>query len=367
MKNIKNNSHDLEKIIKRHISVFGPMTVAQYMSLALTHPQYGYYTNHNPFGKDGDFVTSPEISQMFGEILGAWIAHSWQTIDKPKPFRIVELGPGRGTLMNDALRSASLQKGFCSSSSLHLVEISEKLIKLQENNINGFDIPINWHDSFTDVPSGPMILIANEFFDALPIHQFEKTKQGWNERLIDIDQEDNFHFVLSSTNISNSITLSQDIISAPIGSVVETCPYGISLAAELASRVIKNGGAILIIDYGANLTIPQESWQSVYKHKYHSPLKNPGKSDISAHVNFQSLKESAIETGARVLGPIPQGTFLENLGIKSRADFLKKKSTHKQAKEINNAYHRLVDSEDMGFLFQVLCISSPNFPHPAGF
>ena len=364
---LEENQTNLKKVLHRRISALGPLTIAQFMTIALTDPQYGYYSNKEPFGVEGDFITSPEISQMFGELIGAWLANNWATNGFPNPARLVELGPGRGTLMFDAIRAARLQDNFISSVTLHLIEISKRLRKIQHKKLANCGPSINWHKYFSDVPEGPVFAIANEFFDAMPIRQFENTDKGWCERLIHITKNGDLRFVLSRNESLVDHLLPQEVLDSSIGSVAEISPSSVSLAIEISTRIVKFGGTLLIIDYGYNKFEALETFQSLISHKNNFPLQFPGKADLTAHVNFAMLGRAATNVGAKVFGPIPQGIFLENLGINQRADVLRAKAEKKVATQITKAQERLVSSKSMGSLFKVLCITSPDITSVAGF
>lgn len=353
--------------LRRRIAAFGPLTVAEYMAAVLTDPEHGYYVARQPFGREGDFITAPEVSQMFGELLGAWAAHTWDAIGAPNPVRLVELGPGRGTLMADALRAARHQPGFAAAASVYLVEVSPRLRQNQKERLADSGFAVEWHGAFADVRPGPVIAIANELFDALPIRQFERTTRGWCERLVDADGGGGFRYVLSASTSPAATLLPTEVRGAPLGAVAEVCPAGLSLAAEIAGRIVADGGAALVIDYGATGFGPRETLQAVARHKPHPPLESPGMADLCAHVDFAMLGRAAAEAGAKVWGPVPQGAFLEALGVRARAEALKAEATADQAGEVDAALARLVGTEGMGGLFQVLCIAAPGLAAPAGF
>ena len=266
------------------------------MEIALTHPQYGYYMRKDPLGIQGDFITAPEISQIFGELIGAWSAAQWIAMGRPKTA-LVELGPGRGTLMADALRATKNIPGFHEAITVHLVEASPMLKQKQWNALAAKHPDIQWHSSFEEIPPGPMLLVANEFFDALPIRQYVHLADGWHERFVMIGVDGDLHFT----------------IPAAAGRMVERCESGKEWTAAIARRMLEFGGAALIIDYGYNgpPKNSQETLQAVRNHQYHDSLKVPGTADLTAHVDFHAIKHAAAEEGAEGYGPVTQGQFLE--------------------------------------------------------
>jgi NADH dehydrogenase [ubiquinone] 1 alpha subcomplex assembly factor 7 len=358
----------LGQLLARRIRIAGPITVAEYMAEALGHPQYGYYKQGDPFGLEGDFITAPEISQMFGELLGAWCAAVWETMSRPAPVRLVELGPGRGTLMADALRGTRKVAGFHAAIDLHMIETSPYLRGRQAEALKQAapSIAPSWHDTFDAVPDGPLLLVTNELFDALPIHQFEFQGGRWLERVVDVDSGDSLVFTLRAPGAALAVAIA---VPQPArqGMVVEACPAGIALAAAIGRRVAQHGGAALIIDYGHDGSGGGDSLQAVRRHQKHGVLTDPGAADLAAHVDFGALAKAARETGAAVHGPIPQNTLLERLGIKLRAATLARSATPAQAADLAAATERLLHLEQMGTLFKALAIAAPTLPAPPGF
>ena len=350
------------------IRVAGPLSVAEYMAEALGHPQHGYYTQRDPFGMTGDFITAPEISQMFGELLGAWCAATWQSMGRPKPVRVVELGPGRGTLMADALRGTRKVAGFRDAIDLHMVETSPVLRARQAETLAQAapGIAATWHDLFDEVPPGPLLLVTNELFDALPIHQFEFHGGRWHERIVALDPaEGRLVFALRAPGAVFGAATPPPL--AHEGSIVEICPAGISLAGAIGRRVARDGGAALIVDYGHDGNSFGDSLQAVRRHRKHDVLAEPGTADLAAHVDFGALVRAAREVGAAVYGPIPQNTLLERLGIRVRAAALARNATPQQAEDLRTATERLLHLEQMGTLFKAIAIAAPNLPVPPGF
>jgi NADH dehydrogenase [ubiquinone] 1 alpha subcomplex assembly factor 7 len=354
--------------LARRIRVAGPVSVAEYMAEALGHPQHGYYTQRDPFGLAGDFVTAPEISQMFGELLGAWCATVWQSMGRPDPVRLVELGPGRGTLMADALRSTRKVAGFRQAIDLHMVETSPVLRARQAEALARAapGIAPTWHDLFDEVPAGPLILVTNELFDALPIHQFEFHGGRWHERVVAMNpNDDHFAFALRPPGAVFGAATPPPVPHE--GSIVEVCPAGISLAGAIGRRVARDGGAALIVDYGHDGNGFGDSLQAVRRHQKHDVLAEPGAADLAAHVDFGALARTAREVGAAVYGPIPQNTLLERLGIRARAAALARNATARQAEDLRTATERLLHLEQMGTLFKAIVIAAPSLSVPPGF
>ena len=339
-----------DRLIRR-ISRLGPISVADFMAECLFDPDHGYYATRDPLGRGGDFVTAPEISQMFGELLGLWLAQVWMDQGQPKGV-LAELGPGRGTLMADVLRATRRVPGFHKALSLHLVEASPVLRDVQAQTL-GAHAPI-FHDSVADLPEGPMFLLANEFFDALPIRQFQMNTAGdWQERQIGVD---------------NGTLIWGLAPAAPLdvrdgfkpGMIVETCAPAEAIAGEIGRRVATHGGAALIVDYGdAHST--GDTFQAVAKHAFADPLENPGAADLTAHVAFAPLAQSS---GARASALIPQGVFLERLGISDRARVLAKALSGPALDTHIAAHRRLTHPAEMGTLFKVMALTAEGAPMP---
>jgi len=356
---------DLFDIIKAEINSDGPITVARFMELALAHPEHGYYRKQDPLGEDGDFTTAPEISQMFGEMIGLWTAVVWQALGQPDPLNVVELGPGRGTLMADALRAAYAMEDFDDAARLWLIETSPALREKQKVAMTPTLMMPAWRDRFEEVGSGPLVVIGNEFFDALPIHQYERVEDGWRERMVRLtDAGDAFEFTLSE-NLTDGSMIPEDLRDAtPPGGIYEHQPASCEVMRQVASRVVEQGGAALFIDYGHGEHGIGETLQAVQGHEFVDALKSPGDADLTAHVDFEQLSTTAREAGAEVLGPVPQGAFLDRLGMRQRADMLMMNASEEQMAEIDAAYTRLTDSEQMGVLFKVIAVVPPGFGVP---
>lgn len=334
------------------ISAEGPLPLARAMALAAEH----YYATHEPFGTAGDFVTAPEISQMFGELVGLWLVDLWQRGGAPDPFLLVELGPGRGTLMADALRAAGkAAPGFVAAARLHLVERSSRLRAQQAARLP----QATWHDRLDEVPAGrPLLLVANEFLDALPLTQLERTDEGWALRRVGADGWD---LALAA----NPALVPEAVRGAPPGSVYERSFAAESLAAQVARRVATDGGGALFIDYGYRGPALGDTLQAIRGGAFAEAVTTLGEADISAHVDFGAVAAAAVPHAA-VFGPAAQGLFLEALGIGARAEALKRLASLEQRGAISAAAARLVSAGAMGRLFQVLAIVSHGWPAPAG-
>lgn len=364
---------DLTDHLRSRIRVEGPLTVAQFMEECLGHPRHGYYMTRDPLGVAGDFTTAPEISQMFGELLGLWTAVVWQSMGSPPTLHLVELGPGRGTLMADALRAGAKAPGFVEAVSMHLVETSPVLRARQKETLAAAHpgLEPQWWNDLSQVPPGPMVVLANEFFDALPVRQFMRTADGWCERLVALNTEtDSLCFEQSPPRPAVD-AIPPALASMPAGSLVEVCPAGLRRAHTLARRLAASPedapGAALIIDYGHPTSAAGDTLQALRGHQYQHPLSEPGKADLTAHVDFQQLSEACAEAGAAVHGLREQGAFLKSLGIEARAAALAETASDEQRQEIGAAFDRLTGDEQMGKLFKVMAVTSPGLSVPPGF
>jgi SAM-dependent MidA family methyltransferase len=357
---------ELARILKESIAHDGPMALDTFMAVCLSHSRHGYYMTRDPFGVKGDFVTAPEISQMFGELLGLWAAETWMTLGAPENIKLIELGPGRGTLMADALRAARISNEFASSLEVHLIETSLVLREMQERALAQSTVPVTWHKSLDDVPEGPAIIIANEFFDCLPVRHYVKASGQWHQRLVGLNAQGELSFGLAP-DAEALLTM-----EAPDGSVLEISPASQLMMTQLASRIAKGPSAALIIDYGHGETGYGETLQALKAHKSVSPLDCPGEADLTAHVDFAALTRAAQAAGADVFGPVTQGELLMRLGIAQRADALKKRASEEQAQAIDLALARLVtervgSAPGMGKLFKAIAIVPRGTSAPAGF
>ncbi len=351
-------------IIRELIAANGPMTIASYMELALQHPEFGYYRHHDPLGQEGDFITAPEISQMFGEMIGLWCADVWKKLGSPEKFTLLELGPGRGTLMQDVLRATAKIHGFHQAVQLHLLESNQTLRKMQQEKLVEH-LPIHL-DDLSQLPELPTIIIANEFFDALPIRQFEKTFQGWAERLVMV-VGDQLAFTTSPLDAMLLQLIPENLREANPGAFFEVSLPTTAIMRNLTKHIMRNKGAALIIDYGFAEASGQPTLQAVANHQFVDVLSRPGDVDLTAHVDFGMLRTVVSGQGVHILGPVGQGEFLQDLGIDIRAVQLKQHATPQQAADIEAALKRLTDSADMGTLFKVLAVTSSPLPSLAGF
>ena len=339
------------------------MPISRYMAEALGHPQWGYYISRDPLGRSGDFITAPEISQMFGEMIGLWCADRWQAIGAPDPFMLAELGPGRGTLMADALRAGAALPGFNQAAQVHLVETSPVLRASQRAALPGLNV--TWHDNIADLPALPGLTIANEFFDALPIRQFQRGEDGWHERMVGLNGDD-LALVLDPAIVPTA-PMAHD---AAVGDVVEVSSARTAAMTELARHMSQHGGAALIIDYGHRQSAVGDTLQAMRGHQFVDVLDEPGDADLTSHVDFQALAEAATGAGAQTFGPVGQGTFLGQLGIGARAQKLQHAATQEQTAAIASALHRLTHQDQMGQLFKVMAVKTATTPGsqiPPGF
>ncbi|MBF0250798.1 MAG: SAM-dependent methyltransferase [Alphaproteobacteria bacterium] len=352
-------------LIRHEIAHDGPITVARFMELALGHPEHGYYMTRDPFGLEGDFITSPEITQMFGEMIGLWSVVVWQSMGRPDPVNVVELGPGRGTLMGDALRAAEADPDFMDAQRLWLVETSPVLRDAQKKNLMQTMRMPAWRDSFAETGPGPLLVIGNEFFDALPIRQYEKTAEGWRERLVGMNAAgDGLAFVLAPGAADETLIPETLRAEAEVGAVFEDQSASRAVMTDIAKRVVEHGGAALFFDYGHFEHGLGDTLQAVKDHEYADVLAEPGQADLTAHVDFQQLAEAARAAGAEVLGPLPQGAFLDHLGLRQRADMLMMHADPDVVQVIDGAYNRLTDPDQMGVLFKVMAVTRPGFAVP---
>jgi NADH dehydrogenase [ubiquinone] 1 alpha subcomplex assembly factor 7 len=355
---------ELLRELREIIAQEGPISLERYMRLALSHPRYGYYNTREPFGEAGDFVTAPEISQMFGELIGLWAAEVWRVAGAPPPLRLVELGPGRGTLMADALRAIQTVPGLADAIEVHLVETSSRLIEIQRATLARFDTPIQRHARIEELPPGAAIIIANEFFDVLPVQHFVRTDNGWYERRVGLDADGKLTFGC------NPLPAEHTRGPASEGAIIEINPKAHDIVGSLATRIRDKGGALLVIDYGYTETQTGETLQALRHHRFVDPLDAPGECDLTAHVDFAALTHEAEAAGARVHGPVTQAELLLALGIAERAQILKGDASPAQAEAIDAALSRLTDRSmptSMGQLFKAMAITPKDLHSIPGF
>ncbi|MEM7721332.1 MAG: SAM-dependent methyltransferase [Pseudomonadota bacterium] len=346
----------LRELLLAQIARDGPMSVADYMTACLLHPDLGYYATRNPFGASGDFITAPEISQMFGELIGLWLAQTWLDQGAPDPFALAELGPGRGVLMADILRATARVPGFHAAMDLHLVEASPVLREIQRKAVAPKSAA--FHDQIVTLPEAPLFLVANEFFDALPIRQYQRGAAGWLERQIGVEAGDLIWGLAPERGIRALDGRLQDTTT---GQIVEHCPAAEAIAGEIGHRIAQHGGVALIIDYGDQRSIG-DTFQALKNHDFTDPLAEPGEADLTAHVAFGPLAHAA--RPARATRLTPQGVFLEKLGITDRARKLAEPLTGDALKQHIAAHRRLTHPDEMGHLFKVLSLTPPNAEIP---
>lgn len=374
----------LARRLAAQIVATGPISVAEYMAACLGDPEHGYYMRRDPFGAAGDFVTAPEISQIFGELIGLWSVATWEAMGSPRRFLLTELGPGRGTLMMDALRAARIRPAFVAAAEVSLVETSPHLRAVQASTLADSGSTPRWYDHFDDLPVGPAIVIANEFFDALPVRQLIRTDGGWAERMVGINADGQLAFGLreapsppggapSGTGPSGmpspggkaSPMTDSPPTPLPVGAMLELRPAADAIMAAIAARLASQDGAALIIDYGHGESGFGDTLQALYRHAYDDPLAHPGETDLTAHVDFAALARSASAVGTAPTATIGQGDFLFRLGIAERARRLAIGKDTSEVAAIEAAVQRLAGAEAMGTLFKVMGVATPGLALPA--
>lgn len=352
----------LAEKIKAIIAVHGPISVTDYFALCLADPDYGYYKTRDPFGRSGDFVTAPEVSQLFGEMVGVFLVQAWEKHLKPRRnVRIAEIGPGRGTMMADILRvMRKLAPDLYEAAMIHLVETSPTLRAIQQTTLGAHGDKIAWHDSFDEIPSGFLLLAANEFFDAVPIRQFVKTQTGFRERLVGIDGDGELAFTVGAGSVDPAL-LPTGHQTAPAGVIAEVAPARAAIMQMLSDRLFDGGGTAVIIDYGHLAEGFGDTLQAVFKHALDLPLAHPGEADLTSHVDFATLAEVALARSIAVNGMMTQREFLLRLGIIERAGALGRDKGPAEQETIRAAVERLAGNgpDQMGALFKVMAVSSP--------
>lgn len=339
----------LGSIIAQRIRTTGPMTVAEYMETCLLHPRHGYYATRDPFGTRGDFITAPEIHQMFGELCGLALAQAWTDQGRPSPLTLAEPGPGRGTLMADMLRAIRAASGMADAAQVTLIEASAHLRQIQRDRLGS----VTHLDSVEQIPDRPLFLIANEFFDALPIRQYQLTDNGWTERVVGLSDQ--------------GLCLGLGAV-APLrrtgrpGDVIEECPAAVAIVETLARRISAHGGAAILIDYGG-WNGYGDTFQGLRNHRPESPFAHPGEADLTAHVDFAPLAAAAIRAGAEVSRPVRQGDWLLSLSAAQRAERLAAQGDDTAL----GALRRLTHPDEMGHLFKAIAIWPKGAPPVPGF
>ena len=356
---------DLAARIARRIRREGPLSIAAFMAIALHDRDAGYYARHDPLGRAGDFITAPEISQIFGELIGLWCADLWHHIGRPDPMILAELGPGSGALIEDFLRAAATLPEFRRALDLYLVEASPVLSARQQRRLGG--IVAHFVASIDALPPGPRLLVANEFLDALPIRQLVRGRVEWAERLVALDEGDRLIFADGPENPALTLLVPSALRAQPTGTVVEICPAAAALGAALGERLATQPGAALFVDYGYFPSTPGPTLAALRRHRAAGVLDDPGSADLSAHVDFAAFAAAAGAAGAVVHGPVTQGRFLAALGAEARLAALSAGATNAQRAALESGLERLIDPAQMGNLFKVLALTSPGLPAPAGF
>lgn len=344
----------LAESFRRLIAATGPISVAQFMGESNAR----YYASRDPFGAEGDFITAPEISQMFGEMIGLWLADVWERVGRPERACYVELGPGRGTLALDALRT---MKRFGFEPDVHLVEGSPELRSQQQQAVP----QAQFHQDLSTVPTDrPLLLVANEFLDALPVRQLVRTAEGWREVMVTVDAGGNFVPAAGLQPMDSAVSEARR--EAEEGTVIETCPAAAAIVRETAGRLAQQGGTALLIDYGYAEPRTGSTLQALAKHRKVDPFALPGEADLTALVDFAILADIVASSGARWLGTVEQGAWLRAMGIDRRAEVLAAASPqHRET--VMRAKDRLTGDEQMGKLFKVMGLSGPKWPGGAGF
>jgi NADH dehydrogenase [ubiquinone] 1 alpha subcomplex assembly factor 7 len=345
----------LERLIRQEIAAEGPMRLDRYMGLCLGHPVHGYYMARQPFGEDGDFITAPEISQAFGELIGVWCVTAWAAMGTPAAFNLVELGPGRGTLMADILRAAKVVPGFPAAARVHLVETSVRLRDIQKQTIKS---QVTWHDGLATIAEGPMVLVANEFFDAIPIRQFERRDGRWHERVIG----------MAADGLAAGLVPAEIGREGHDGDIIEFAPARNDIAGEIGARLSRQAGAALIIDYGHPTSAPGDTLQAMRQHRAVAVTESPGHCDLTSHVDFETLAKAMQQGGAIPWPGLTLRTFLLAMGLEARTAALSAKADAPTREVLQRATTRLADEAEMGNLFKVLAATSPGLaaPYPFG-
>ncbi|WP_353644946.1 class I SAM-dependent methyltransferase [Mesorhizobium sp. WSM2239] len=346
----------LKERIAALIQVSGPISVAEYMALCLFDPEDGYYTNREPFGVEGDFVTAPEISQMFGELVGVWLRAAWDAIGQPLPVTVAEIGPGRGTLMKDVLRTLSrLGPGFSVEADFAMIETSPRLVEIQKETLGPVGAGAQWHASVDSLAPQPLLIVGNELFDAVPIRQYVRAGGKWRERAVGLDEAGGLTFV-AGAGAPDPFLLPPDADSAPEGAVIELSPARTALMETITERIAGHGGAGLFFDYGYTSPALGDTLQALRKHEYDDVLAHPGGADLTAHVDFAALAAVARQRGldAHIM---TQGDFLLAMGLLERAGRLGADAGLATRERLSGEVERLAGPDQMGNLFKVLAIT----------
>ena len=358
-------THDrtpLEDLLIRRIHAGGAIALSDYMADCLLHPDHGYYTQSQPFGAGGDFTTAPEISQMFGELLGLWLAQAWLDQGSPAAFTLAETGPGRGTLMADVLRATARVPGFHQAAEIVLIEASPRLRAVQRQALAPF--AVRWIEQVDQLPEAPLFLLANEFVDALPVRQFTRTDDAWAETMVTLSDEGALALALAQP--APLAALAHRLHDTRPGDIVEIRPAAQPVVQTIAARIAVHGGAALLVDYGRWRSMG-DTVQALRAHAHVDILSTPGLADLTAHVDFEPLARAAVAAGARPWGPVEQGALLNALGIEARATRLAANLQGEALERHLSAWQRLTHPDQMGSLFKALAILPRSAPQPAGF
>lgn len=365
----------LDRLVRRMIAQAGPMPVARFMALALQHPEHGYYRRAAAIGRGGDFITAPEVSQVFGELVGLWVAEAWERAGRPDPCILCEAGPGRGALMSDALRAIRhVVPDFAAAARLHLIESNETLRAVQAEALAGA-APV-WIEGLDALPEGPLFLVANEFLDALPARQFVMTPDGWRERTVGLSEPGSESGsecgrLVFAAGDNPAAAVAASGLSLPAGAepgaIGEIQPDALAFVRDLARRLVASGGAALLIDYGGNLPARRSTLRGIRGHRLVDPLDGAGETDLSVDVDFARLRDAADSAGAVVLGPVGQAAFLRSLGIEARRSALKASASAEDAAIIDTAIDRLIDPAAMGTAFKAMAVAAPSCAALPGF
>ena len=361
--------------LRARIKRDGPIPLHDYMQACTIDPEFGYYRVREPFGSQGDFITAPDICQIFGELIGLWCVHVWAELGQPENCKLVELGPGRGTLMSDALRAASLVPEFLQSVEVHFVETSEALRAVQKDNIvevaKDQERPIPnlfWHEQLADVPAGPTFLIANEFMDALAIRQFQMKGGQWFERMVGLDGEAHFSYELADNPVLELAAFPSIHKQAAEGDIIELCPAIAGVVEQMAARAKTHPFAGLVIDYGYGKPALGDTFQALANHEYVDPLEEPGRADVTAHVDFSQLLHIGAAHGLTGAGPVTQREFLISLGARERAaQIMQAQENMISAHQFVSGFQRLTEPDQMGLLFKVVALRGGGQPALPGF
>lgn len=345
----------LKKRIVEQIRMLGPVPVNEFMAQCLFDPKYGYYTTREPFGAAGDFITAPEVSQMFGELAAIWLYRAWSAISQPMPLTLAEIGPGRGTLMKDMLRAFKrLDAAFLKETAFAMIEVSPRLAEMQKQTLSAVEVKLSWYESLEALPSSPLLIVGNELFDAVPIRQFVRKNGEWRERIIGLDGNDDLSFFAGAASL-DPVLLPSSANEAPEGAIFEAAPARSALMDMIAARIEKDGGAGLFFDYGHLEPGVGDTLQAMKGHAYQDVFTSPGEADLTSHVDFAALATIARNHGLATR-TAKQGDFLLAMGLLERAGSLGANADHATREKISGEVERLAGPDQMGDLFKVLAI-----------